>query len=85
MLSEIGPAAGMQRHTIKPVKQLSGVGKNLNGRLFLKPVVTRKECNHHRTLYITSLDKLGAACALWDKSETGPLANIYVPQMICCM
>lgn len=82
LLSGVGPAKDLKDLRIPVVKDLPGVGKNFNDRLFLGLVTTQKPGSYHRTSYIDSPDALEHAQKQWMIDETGPLSACYLPQMI---
>ena len=82
LLSGIGPSKALDQHGIPVVKDLPGVGKNLDDHLFLFLVTTQKPEGHHRTSYIDSSDALEKARKQWSKDQSGPLADYFLPQMI---
>lgn len=64
------------------VQDLPGVGKNLQDRLFLELVMVQDPRSHHRTSYIDSPAALEEARKEWVKTQSGPLSDYYLPQMI---
>ena len=82
MLSGIGPASDLQNLGIAEVQDLPGIGQNLQDRLFLELAVVQEPGGHHRTSYITTPEALEQARKEWIQSQSGPLADYYLPQMI---
>lgn len=82
LLSGVGPANDLHQLGIPTVRDLPGVGKNLNDRLFLELATTQRPGSHHRTSYVDSLERLEEARKQWTIDETGPLTDYYKPQMI---
>jgi len=82
LLSGIGPAGDLEPLNIPVTKDLPGVGKNLQDRLFLELVTVQDPKSHHRTSYIDSPVTLEQAREEWMHSQTGPLSGFYLPQMI---
>jgi len=82
LLSGIGPANDLHQLGIPIVRDLPGVGKNLNDRLFLELATTQRPGSHHRTSYVDSLEKLEEARKQWTMDKNGPLTDYYKPQMI---
>lgn len=82
LLSGIGPAKDIQGLSIPLVQDLPGVGKNLQDRLFLELVTVQDPGGHHRTSYIDSPAALEQARKQWMTSQSGPLSDYYLPQMI---
>lgn len=72
----------LQSLGIPVTRDLPGISKNLNDRLYLWLVTTQKPGSHHRSFYIDSLDKLEVARKQWITEQTGPLSDYYLPQMI---
>ncbi|KAI4179969.1 MAG: hypothetical protein L6R41_007539, partial [Letrouitia leprolyta] len=82
LLSGIGPAQDLKSLNIPVVQDLPGVGKNLQDRLFLELVMVQDPRSHHRTSYIDSPAALEEARKEWVKTQSGPLSDYYLPQMI---
>ena len=75
LLSGIGPAKDLEALHIPIVRDLPGVGKNLQDRLFLQLVTVQDPKGHHRTSYIDSPVALEQAREEWKRSQTGPLSG----------
>ena len=82
LLSGIGPAKDLQELSIPLVQDLPGVGKNLHDRLFLELVTVQDPRGHHRRSYLDSPAALEQARKQWMTSQSGPLSDYYLPQMI---
>ena len=82
LLSGIGPAKDLQTLNIPLIQDLPGVGKNLQDRLFLQVVTVQDPGGHHRTSYIDSPVALEQAREQWMRSQSGPLSDYYLPQMV---
>ena len=82
LLSGIGPAQDLQSLGIPVVRDLPGIGKNLQDRLFLELVTIQEPGSHHRTSYIDSPAALEQAREEWMKDKSGPLGGYYLPQMM---
>ncbi|KAL9027105.1 MAG: hypothetical protein Q9196_004327 [Gyalolechia fulgens] len=82
LLSGIGPAQDLEALHIPVVQDLPGVGRNLQDRLFLELVTVQDPGSHHRTSYIDSPSALEQARKEWAKTQSGPLSDYYLPQMI---
>ena len=82
LLSGIGPEEQLKQHGIQLIKDLPGVGKNLDDHLYLFMVSTQKPEGHHRSSYIHSPEDLKEAREQWTKDQSGPLAKVFLPQMM---
>lgn len=82
LLSGIGPSDELQDHRITPIHHLSGVGKNLQDRLFFRLVTTRRPGGYHRTSYIDTPAALDEARKEWATHQSGPMSSYHLPQMI---
>ena len=82
LLSGIGLARDLQSLGIPVVRDLPGIGKNLQDRLFLELVTVQEPGGHHRTSYIDSPAALEQAREEWMKNKSGPLGGYYLPQMM---
>ena len=82
LLSGIGPSEELKQHGIPLIKDLPGVGKNLDDHLYLFMVSTQKPEGHHRSSYIHTPDALKTAREQWTKDQSGPLAKAFLPQMM---
>ena len=82
LLSGIGPAKDLQTLNIPLVQDLPGVGKSLQDRLFLQLVTVQDPGGHHRTSHIDSQAALEQAREQWMSSQSGPLSDYYLPQMV---
>jgi choline dehydrogenase len=73
MLSGIGPAAQLERHDIRPVVDLPGVGANLSEH----PHVPVEFAARHPVTFLNELrfDRISASVLQWMMSGTGPLAT----------
>ena len=58
------------------------MGKNLQDRLFLELVIVQDPRGHHRRSYVDSPAALEQARKQWMTSQSGPLSDYYLPQMI---
>ena len=82
LLSGIGPADEIKDPEIPLIHNLPGVGKNLQDRLFLRLVTTRRPGGYHRTSYIDTPAALAEARKGWATHQSGSLSSYYLPQMI---
>ena len=81
-LSGIGPVDELKDHEVPLIHNLPGVGKNLQDRLFLRLVTTRRSGGYHRTSYIDTPAALVEARQEWATHQSGPLSSYHLPQMI---
>ena len=82
LLSGIGPAKDLEALRIPVIQDLPGVGKNLQDRLYLPLVKVQEPESHHRSTYIDSPASFMKAREAWITSQSGPLSDFYLPQMI---
>ena len=82
LLSGIGPEKDLQALNIPIQRDLSGVGTNLQDHLFLELVTVQEPDSHNRTSYIPLPGTLEQARREWMSSQSGPLSNFYLPQMV---
>ncbi|KAL8934422.1 MAG: hypothetical protein Q9216_005922 [Gyalolechia sp. 2 TL-2023] len=82
LLSGVGPRSELEKHAIPTIRDIPGIGKNLQDHLWLELVTVQKANRHHRTSYINSPTALEEARAEWMKKKSGPLADYFLPQMI---
>ena len=82
LLTGIGATAELAEYGIPVIKNLPGIGKNLQDHLLLELVTTQKAGSPHRTSYMSSPDAIQDARAQWVKDKSGPLSDFYLPQMI---
>ncbi|KAL8688303.1 MAG: hypothetical protein Q9218_005754 [Villophora microphyllina] len=83
LLSGVGPKSELEKLDIPCVKDLPGIGKNLQDRLFMELVTIRKPGMPHRSSYLmSSPETLEQARKQWAQDETGPFSDFFLPQMI---
>ena len=82
LLSGVGPAEALQQHGIPLIRDVPGIGKDMDDHLYLFLVSTQKPEGHNRTSYIDSPAALDEARRQWTKDQSGPLADYYLPQMM---
>lgn len=83
LLSGCGPTSDLNELGIPTVQDIPGIGRNLQDHMHVFLTTTQKPNGHHRTSYINSPETLAEARKLWVRDQTGPLANFYMPHMIC--
>lgn len=76
LLSGIGPAAELEKHSIDVRLELSAVGRGLKDHHHIGPTWSRAPHTTDRHTFYQSASLQAAARAQWDKDGTGPLSEI---------
>ena len=82
LLSGIGPRKELEKQNIPVIHDIPGIGKNLQDHLWLQITTVQKPDRHHRTTYLNSPAAFEEARAEWMKNKSGPLGDLFLPQMI---
>ncbi|KAF2670804.1 alcohol oxidase [Microthyrium microscopicum] len=77
MLSGIGPKAELDKHSIPIVKDLPGVGSNLEDHWLVPFVIQLKSSIPNPRLFITDPRAYAEAQARFNTNGTGPLASLH--------
>ena len=78
----IGPAKYLQELSIPLVQDLPEVGRNLQDHLFVELMTVQDPRGHRRASHIDSQAALEQARKQWMTSQSGPLSNYFLPQMV---